>query len=644
MLFRSDKIILEFAEAVSFQVTDLPSVNVNGVTQLVFGQNAILKPVGGHYTPYSQDVSLSSKTQAQAQDWVDSMLKSTVWEITLGNNPAFKPGDTFQLSNLLDHAGNRSSSFSVNTSTDLYNRPTSVLIDVVSKDNVISANDLTQTTTVSVKLVGAKIGDVVKLYMDGTSVVNQIGKSMGNADPNVKVESITVTQADLNANSVTFQLSANDWGGDGLRNLNATIQRGNGSVVSSDMRNVFVSTTADHWSSTGKIIWFDTDNIVQETGTDVTSWDASVGGSVAKSFKSAYNSYPMLVRNSVNGHNQLYFNGAEYIYNYNTKTWTVNTSDTGSPTQRKGAFMYFNDPQNLFANYNRNIPDVVPTKESYTVIANGRKDNTLDGMLTSIGANGSSSSGYVNGDFKLVTGNVGLAVWGGNYFSAYQGQNRTNYPNYMVNMNPNNVMSYSWDFPYLKPGPLADLGYNPTKTTYGNGMVEPMNSANLGMQLLLSHVYDTTPYGNSNMGDVSLFSNAELIGHRNTDYKIVLGGGKPAGTLTYPSDTDPQYQAILSTQFLIGAMNQTNIAPNSISDIGQNVNYLWRGMIGDIIWSAKAIKGAALQEINMYQAVKFGTVGYLNEPKSRGNTYDLSKTADKINLLDDILLLNQTAD
>jgi Ca2+-binding RTX toxin-like protein len=91
-------------------------------------------------------------------------------------------------------------------------------------------------------------------------------------------------------------------------------------------------------------------------------------------------------------------------------------------------------------------------------------------------------------------------------------------------------------------------------------------------------------------------------------------------------------------------MNQTNIAPNSMNDIGQNVNYLWRGMIGDIIWSAKAIKGAALEEINMYQAVKFGTVGYLNEPKSRGNTYDLSKTADKINLLDDILLLNQTAD
>ena len=146
------------------------------------------------------------------------------------------------------------------------------------------------------------------------------------------------------------------------------------------------------------------------------------------------------------------------------------------------------------------------------------------------------------------------------------------------------------------------------------------------------------------MGDLSFYSNSQLIGHRVTDYKIVLGGGKPAGANAYASESDVQYKAIMATQFLIGATNQTNTSPSSMSDIEKNVTSLWRGMIGDIVWAAKAIKGAALQEINTYQAVKFGTVGTFVKPSNKGAAYDLSASADSMNLLDDVLLLNQSAD
>ena len=420
-----------------------------------------------------------------------------------------------------------------------------------------------------------------------------------------------------------------------------TIQRGSGSVVTSDMRNVSVSVNEDHWSATGKIIWFDTDNIVQDTGSNVTTWQASVGGSVATAFTSSNMKAPMLVRNAVNGHNQLFFSGPEYTYDQAAKKWVSATTTNGV---RNGSFMYFNDPDNIFATYTHTKADVVDKKISYTVIANGRKDTGQDGFLTSIGANGNADrNGWNGGDFKLATGNVGLSYQGNNILNAYQGQNRTGQNGVT---NPNNQGSYNFDTAFLTSGQLADLGYNPYLTQFQNGMVIPVNSGTLGTQMLLSHVYDASPYGTGQLGDLSFYSNSQLIGHRVTDYKIVLGGGKPAGTNTYPSENE-EYKAIMATQFLIGAMNQTNTPPNTtltMNDIGKNVTSLWRGMIGDIVWAAKAIKGAALQEINTYQAVKFGTVGTFVKPSNKGAAYDLSASADNMNLLDDVLLLNQDAD
>lgn len=627
---QGDKLVLSFAEAVNLSETDLPSFTVNGDLQKVFGNNATLKAIGGVYTSGLQDnTSLTTnKGQVEALEIAKQMLKSNVWEITLGDNPTWTPGSSFELAGLVDNAGNVSTSFTVLTQADMYSQPGTLLIDVVSKDNVISATDAAAPVNVSVKLTGAKVGDVVKLYMDGTANSNLVG-------------TVTVSAAHLQTNSVSVAVSADQWGGDGMRNLTATIQRGTGSVVTSDMRNVSVSTTADHWSATGKIIWFDTDNIVQETGTNVMSWQASVGGSVATTFTSSNMKAPMLVRNAVNGHNQLFFNGPDYTYDAVSKRWVVTQQDaTGI---KKGSFMYFNDPQNLFANYSKDVADVVPNKISYTVIANGRKDANQNGFLTSIGANGSNyANGFNGGDFKLSTGNVGLAYWGQDTLDAYQGQNRDGLTQWQAILNNNNPVAYSWDTPFLKPGVVADLGFNPFSTQFGNGMVQPVRSGTLGTQLLLSHVYDASPYANGPTGDVSFFSNSALIGHRVTDYKIVLGGGKPAGNQTYPSEND-QYKAIMATQFLIGAMNQTQTSPNSLADIEKNVTNLWRGMIGDIVWAAKAIKGAALQEINTYQAVKFGTVGYFVKPSTQGSSYNLSSSDDKMNLLDDVLLLNQDA-
>ena len=75
-------------------------------------------------------------------------------------------------------------------------------------------------------------------------------------------------------------------------------------------------------------------------------------------------------------------------------------------------------------------------------------------------------------------------------------------------------------------------GYNPNLVQFQNGMVIPVNSGTLGNQLLLSHVYDASPYGSGQLGDLSFYSNSQLMGHRVTDYKIVLGGGNPPSCRT----------------------------------------------------------------------------------------------------------------
>ena len=78
--------------------TDLPSLTVNGDLQKVFGNNATLKAIGGVYTSGLQDnTSLTTnKGQVEALEIAKQMLKSNVWEITLGDNPTWTPGNQLQ--------------------------------------------------------------------------------------------------------------------------------------------------------------------------------------------------------------------------------------------------------------------------------------------------------------------------------------------------------------------------------------------------------------------------------------------------------------------------------------------------------------------------------------------------------------------
>ena len=481
---------------------------------------------------------------------------------------------------------------------------------------------------IKVKLTGAKVGDRVKLYMDGTDASNLVQPKSDSGD-NLSNPYVSVTDTGY----VDIYVDPKDFGADGIRNLVATVERqSGGTVVQSDARNVYVSENSTHWSATGKMIWFDTDNIVQETGSSVSNWVSSVGGSTATSVGAptladpSANIKPILIRNAVNGHNQLFFNGADFQWNAISKKWEKTDLVGGKTT---GTYMYFTDPENIFATLNRGLEDSVVSKIPYTVIANGRKDTKyLDSFLTSIGANGTA-------DNKLATGNVGLVYFGELNLSAHQGGNTAGGTSYYGAISPTNRPRNNNNyFPYLIPGVAADLGYSPF---FPDGRIFHIDSGNLGTQLLLSHTYNTVPKGSNSVGDVYFYSNGQLIGHRTTDYKITLGGGST--TLT-----PDQFKLLTRNQFLIGATNQANTdIGTDETALGKNVTNTWRGMIGDIIWAAKNISGAYLEEINTYQAVKFATTGYFMPPQASSQTYDLTVSSDKLNLLDDVLLLNQYA-
>ena len=53
-----------------------------------------------------------------------------------------------------------------------------------------------------------------------------------------------------------------------------------------------------------------------------------------------------------------------------------------------------------------------------------------------------------------------------------------------IGSDPNRNSYYSYDYAYLTPGQLADLGYNPNLVEFQNGMVIPVNSGTLGNQFV----------------------------------------------------------------------------------------------------------------------------------------------------------------
>jgi Ca2+-binding RTX toxin-like protein len=107
-----------------------------------------------------------------------------------------------------------------------------------------------------------------------------------------------------------------------------------------------------------------------------------------------------------------------------------------------------------------------------------------------------------------------------------------------------------------------------------------------------------------------------LIGEVAKNYSLVLGG----------TALQQKYQ------YVIGG-----------TGLGSAAQELWRGMIGDIIWSNRAITGAELQEINAYEAVKFSTTGTIKAVTGEAQAYDLSVSNNAGQLLDDVLTLHNKA-
>lgn len=266
-----DEITLTFGEAVNLPLSSLPSG--------VFGTGATI-------------IGLGITT-------INGVDYASTWKVTLGASPSISGGQTVTLSNLQDFAGN-SGSVSIKAPDQLYNTPGALTIGNVSAnaDNVLDAAERSAGTSVSLNLEKAKVGDVVKLYMDGELI-----------------STVAVTTVDANGNaSVTARVA--NWGADGQRSLTATVQRGSGAVVNADSRAVYVASDQAHWATTNNIIWLDPDSLTGAVGTSVASWSDSSGrGIVAR--QATASARPTITRTAF-GTKALSFDGGDSLSFGNT--------------------------------------------------------------------------------------------------------------------------------------------------------------------------------------------------------------------------------------------------------------------------------------------------------------------------------------
>ena len=338
-----------------------------------------------------------------------------------------------------------------------------------------------------------------------------------------------------------------------------------------------MSVNSKHWSEVKRTIWFDPDTVVQQTGSNVDKWDSSSGGSTAKADKNIVPNdadRPMLVRNSVNGHSQIYFPG-------------VNPSAISSTQQYlKSSWMVFDDPSRYFLTGTPSI-DVTKRNLTYSLITNVRSDQ--------FGAWSYSSTMGQYGGNSTNSGGVGFGLDGsGTQFFALQ---------------------------HTQTG------------------VRVPNTASVGSQLLVSDIYNKDTPG------INLYSNGINIGNNNgTSYPVMYrsnpfipndSSGRPFSGSGVNAVTPNDYNFIIG-----GSVWNGWGTPKPAQEF-------WKGMIGDIVWSPDLIQGAYLQEINTYMAVKFATIGttvtpVAASPGASTTSYDLSISANSANLLDDVLLLNES--
>ena len=389
--------------------------------------------------------------------------------------------------------------------------------------------------------------------------------------------------------TVSCTVNSTVFGADGQHALSASVQRPDNvsspnpvytSLIGSDIRNVYMSVNSKHWSEVKRTIWFDPDSVVQQTGSTVDLWDSSAGGSTARTdplIVTNPSERPMLVRNSVNGHSQIYFPGVSP---------RVDNSNRNTVKYLNASWMVFDDPLRYFLTGVREV-DTSLRNLNYSLITNVRSDQFGSwSYSTSIGQYGGST----RPDGTIVSGGVGFGMEGsGTQLFALQ---------------------------HTKNG------------------VRVENSASVGSQFLISEIYNKDTPG------LILYSNSENIGSNSVSYSMRFrsepfvpkgsSGSEIAGVT--PNDYN----------FIIGGSVWNGWATSKPAD------EFWRGMVGDLVWSPDLIQGALLESINTYMAVKFSTIGTPVKAvaASAGYTYtsyDLNLSTNSANLLDDVLLLNESS-
>ena len=547
-----DKVTLTFNEQINI-----------GSAPSIFGTGASLRAVGG-----------IKKPGASASD---TNFYSDTWEVTLGTNPST---NLLTVSNSVVFTGaqdisQNTASLTATINAGLDTMPRTLLVGNVSGNNVISSSEKISPITFDVKLSNVKAGDKVLISIDGKAIdpsnCTMVAKVSGSAD--VPLTNFLMDKNYTGDVTVTCSVNSIVFGADGQHALTASLQRPlTGStpvtyttLLSSDVRNVYMAVNSKHWSELKRTIWFDPDSVVQQTGTQVDQWDSSAGGSTAKTHEvTTPGARPVLIRNSVNGHSQIYFNGAR---------------DSTTQKYINASWMWFDDPSRFFLTGNPTI-DTTKRNLTYSLITNVRSDQFgAWSYASSIGQYGGNSSN---------SGGVGFGLDGtGTKFFALQ---------------------------HTQLGVRVD------------------NTASVGSQLLVSDIYNKDTPG------VNLYSNAVNIGNNNgTSYPVLFRSNpfQPTNSLGRVVGTSDNFN------FIIGGSVWNGWATPKPAD------EFWKGMIGDIVWSPDLIAGALLQEINTYMAVKFATIGttvipVAASPGASTTTYNLSISTNSANLLDDVLLLNES--
>lgn len=159
----------------------------------------------------------------------------------------------------------------------------------------------------------------------------------------------------------------------------------------------------------------------------------------------------------------------------------------------------------------------------------------------------------------------------------------------------------------------------------------------------LSHAVSmnfTDPNGYFSSGDqafTEIVNAAQAEGGR-ASYVTDLGNYR---TVVDASGTGAQF---LSTQiYSPGTRSTYSIGAAHPGADAAPAGAFWKGEIGDVIWINRALGQAEVQEINTYEAVKFGSSGSRLQATQASGRYDLTTHSDTAGLLDDVLTLHDNA-